>query len=112
MILILINYTQKDKIRKNILNFLQWNDTNGSYTDKSRKSSGFNIMTFEESIKYFFGVINDDIYYSAADNIFELSFEEVILIAHKNKIYYQTCRKINSLINKIEPDHNFYKTLI
>ena len=35
-------------------------------------------MTYDDSVKYFFGVMNDDFYYNITDNIFELSYEEVM----------------------------------
>ena len=35
-------------------------------------------MTYEDSIKYLFGVFNEDLYYSIVDNMFELDFNEVI----------------------------------
>ena len=41
-------------------------------------------MTYDDSVKYFFGVMNDDFYYNITDNIFELSYEEVIKYAKDN----------------------------
>lgn len=52
----------KEKERKGIIEFLQWNDRNGCYTDENCDSEDVPRMTYEEAIKYFFGVVNDDIY--------------------------------------------------
>lgn len=41
-------------------------------------------MTYENVVKYFFGVMNNDFYYGIADNIFELSYDEVIKYAKEN----------------------------
>ncbi|MDU7550019.1 MAG: hypothetical protein E7K59_15485 [Clostridium perfringens] len=79
-----------DLIRKKILDFLQWNDKNGYYTDEICNLEDVTKLSLEESIKYFFGVINSDFYYSIADNIFELSFYEIIKYAKDYKFYNQT----------------------
>ena len=60
--------------RNLLLQFLQWNDRNGCYTDENCDLEEVPRMTYEDAVKYFFGVMNDDFYYSIADNIFELSF--------------------------------------
>ncbi|BDU93760.1 hypothetical protein [Clostridium perfringens] len=41
----------------------------------------------KKSIKYFFGVINSEFYYPIVDNIFELSFDEIIHYAKEYKFY-------------------------
>ena len=76
-----------DLIRTKILAFLQWNDKNGYYTDERCDLEEVQKLSLEESIKYFFWVINSDFYYSIADNIFELSFYETIQYA-KNYNFY------------------------
>lgn len=35
-------------------------------------------MTYEDAVKYFFGLMNDNFYYGINDNIFELFYDEVI----------------------------------
>ncbi len=44
-------------------------------------------MTYEDSIKYFFGVLNEDFYYTIADNMFELEYDELIKYAKNNGFY-------------------------
>lgn len=87
-----------DLIRRKVLNFLQWNDKNGYYTDKRCDLEGVPRMTYEDSIKYFFRVINSDFYYTIADNIFELNFNEVIKVAKDNGFYFETKFKLNLLL--------------
>lgn len=55
---------KNDLIRIKILNFLQWNDKNGYYTDERCDLEEVPRMTYEDSIKYFFGVLNEDFYYT------------------------------------------------
>lgn len=88
-----------DLIRIKILAFLQWNDKNGYYTDERCDLEEVQKLSLEEGIKFFFGVINSDFYYSIADNIFELSFYEIIKYAKDYKFYNQTYKKLKLLIN-------------
>ena len=60
--------------KKKIINFLQWNDKNGYYTDEICNLGYVFRLSLEESVKYFFGVINSDFYYSIVDNILSWSF--------------------------------------
>ena len=66
----------------------------------------------EDAVKYFFGVINDDFYYSIVDNIFELSYDEVIKYVKDNNLYDSTYEKLNLLINNDKPTVEFYKSLV
>ena len=100
-----------DLIRKKILDFLQWNDKNGYYTDEICNLEDVTKLSLEESIKYFFGVINSDFYYSIADNIFELSFYEIIKYAKDYKFYNQTYKKLKLLIDN-NTNENLYKNLL
>ena len=100
-----------DLIRTNILAFLQWNDKNGYYTDELCDFEEVQKLSLEESIKYFFGVINSDFYYSIADNIFELSFYETIKYAKDYKFYNQTYKKLKLLIDN-NPNENLYRNLL
>ncbi|HBZ6548640.1 hypothetical protein ACV3R4_15465 [Clostridium perfringens] len=100
-----------DLIRTNILAFLQWNDKNGYYTDERCDFEEVQKLSLEESIKYFFGVINSDFYYSIADNIFELSFYEIIKYAKDYKFYNQTYKKLKLLINS-NPNEILYRNLL
>ena len=79
-----------EKERVKIIEFLQWNDRNGCYTDENCDLEEVPRMTYEDAVKYFFGVMNDDFYYSIADNIFELSYDEVIKYAKDNNLYDST----------------------
>lgn len=95
-----------------ITEFLQWNDRNGCYTDENCDLEDIPRMTYEDAIKYFFGVMNEDFYYSITDNIFELSYEEVIKYARDNNFYDSTYKKLNLLINNNERSIEFYKSLV
>ena len=57
-------------------------------------------------------MINEDFYYSKVDNIFELSYEEVIKYAKDNNFYDSTYEKLNLLINNDKPTIEFYKNLV
>ena len=95
-----------------VLDFLQWNDRNGCYTDKNCDLEDLPRMTYEDAVKYFFCVINDDFYYSITDNIFDLSYEEIINYAKENRFYEVTYEKLNLLINNDKPTIEFYKSLV
>lgn len=98
--------------RSKIIKFLRWNDRNGCYTDEDCDLEEVTRMTYKDTVKYFFGVINDDFYYSVTDNIFELSYEEVIRYAKGNGFYDRTMDKLNKLINEDKPTIELYKSLI
>lgn len=102
----------KESTRIKITKFLQWNDRNGCYTDENCDLEEVTRMTYEDTVKYFFGVINDDFYYGITDNIFELSYEEVIRYAKDNGFYDGTMDKLNRLINEDKPTLELYKSLI
>ena len=101
-----------DSKRILVLDFLQWNDRNGWYTDKNCDLEDLPRMTYEDAVKYFFCVINDDFYYSITDNIFDLSYEEIIKYAKDNNFYETTYEKLNLLINNDNPTIEFYKSLV
>lgn len=100
---------KNELIRLKILDFLQWNDKNGYYTDERCGLEEVPIMTYEDSIKYFFGILNEDFYYNLVDNIFELEYDKVIRYAKNNGFYEKTYKKLNLLINT---DNSFYKNLL
>ena len=100
------------KKRVKIIEFLQWNDKNGCYTDENCDLEDVPRMTYEDAIKYFFGIINDDFYYSVVDNIFELSYEEVIKYAKDNNFYDKTIEKLNLLISEEKSTIELYKRLL
>ena len=101
-----------DNDRIKILSFLQWNDRNGCYIDENCDLEEVLRMTYEEAVKYFFGVINDDLYYSIADNIFELTYDEVIKYAKENNIYESTMNKLQILINAESADDKLYRSIL
>lgn len=103
---------EKDIERILAIQFLQWNDGNGCYTDENCDLEDIPRMTYEDAVKYFFAVMNDDFYYSITDDIFELSYEEVIKYAKDNNFYDSTYEKLNLLINNEKPTIEFYKSLI
>lgn len=92
--------------------FLSWNDKNGSYMHKDRIKQEFTLLGYEEAIVLFYGVLNDDLYYNLADNIFELDYREVINIAKKNKVYIETERKLKKLFNCDEYNNEFFRALL
>lgn len=98
--------------REKILSFLQWNDRHGCYTDENCDLEGFPRLTYRDAVKYFFGVINDEFYYSKADNIFELTYEEVIACAKENNFYDSTIEKLQLLLQESSPNDSFYRSLI
>ena len=63
-----VRFMDKDIIRIKVTEFLQWNDRNGCYTDENCDLECISRMTYEESIKYFFCVINVDFYCRIVDN--------------------------------------------
>lgn len=101
-----------DSDRIKILQFLQWNDRNGCYTDENCDLEEVPRMTYEEAVKYFFGVINDDFYYSITDNIFELTYDEVIKYAKESNIYESTMNKLQVLINAKSADDELYRSIL
>ena len=104
---------KNELIRRKILNFLQWNDKNGYYTDERCDLEEVPRMTYEDSIKYFFGVLNEDFYCNLVDNIFELEYDEVIKYAKNNGFYEKTYKKLKLLININDFKGNlFYRNLL
>ena len=101
-----------DKGRIKITKFLQWNDGNGYYTDEECDLEAEPRMTYEESVKYFFGVLNDDFYYNIVDNIFELTYEEVVKYAKDIGFYNKTYKKLMLLVENENPTEEFYRSLI
>lgn len=99
-------------MRKKILQFLQWNDRNGCYTDENCDLEEVTRMTYEEAVKYFFGIINDDFYYNIAENIFELTYDEVIKYAKENNIYESTMNKLQILIDAKSADDELYRSIL
>ncbi len=106
-----INYL-KEKERKAITKFLQWNDRNGCYTDKNSDIEGVERMSYQDAVKYFFGVINPELYYSITDNIFELTYEEVINYARKFNVYDTTMRKLLVLFKQKNVTPKLYRSLL
>lgn len=101
-----------EKRRAKIIEFLQWNDRNGSYTDENCDLEEIPRMTYEDAVKYFFGVMNDDFYYRITDNIFEITYVEAIKYAKEKGFYDITMQKLNSLVNDDNPTVELYRSLI
>lgn len=57
-------------------------------------------------------IINYDFYYSRADNIFELTYDEVIKYAKENNIYESTMNKLQILINAKSADDELYRSIL
>ncbi|MDB8556551.1 hypothetical protein PNU17_12310 [Turicibacter sanguinis] len=95
-----------------IIQFLQWNDPYGCYTDENCELEKMIKLSYNDAVKFFFGVINCDFYYSIVDNIFELTYDEVINYAKENDFYNSTIQKLNLLLKNIDPTDEFYRSLI
>ena len=89
----------EEEKRVAITKFLQWNDKNGSYTDIMCDLEEVSRTTYEDAEKYFFSIINEDFYYGITDNIFELTYDEVVKYAKENNLYDNTIEKLNSLLS-------------
>ena len=98
--------------REKILNFLQWNDRHGCYNDENCDIEGISPLSYNDALKLFFGVVNEDFYYSKVDNIFELSYEQTIEYAKQNGFYDSTIEKLELLIQESLPSESFYRSLI
>lgn len=98
--------------RVKIIKFLQWNDRNGCYTDENCDIEVVPRMTYEDAVKNFFGVINDDFYYRICDNIFEMKYNEVIKLAKENGFYDITIEKLERLECEENLIDDFYRSLI
>ncbi|WP_349399680.1 hypothetical protein [Clostridium perfringens] len=98
--------------RIRITKFLQWNDKNGYYIDEECDLEEQPRMTYEDAVKYFFGVLNDDFYYKIVDNIFELTYEKAIKYAEDNGFFNDTYEKLNLLLENENPTEEFYGSLI
>ena len=102
----------KEKERKGIIEFLQWNDRNGCYTDENCDSEDVPRMTYEEAIKYFFGVVNDDVYNQISESMADIEYEQVISFAKQNGFYDETLDKLSKLISKTSYTVELYKSLL
>ena len=98
--------------RTKILNFLQWNDRHGCYIDENCDLEDVNKLSYNDAVKFFFGVINEEFYCSKVDNIFELSYEQTIEYAKQNGFYDSTIEKLELLIQESLPSESFYRSLI
>ena len=98
--------------RIKIINFLQWNDPDGSYIDEECIMQELPVMTYEDAVKYFFGVVNDGFYDNIEDSIFEIPYEDVVLYAKKNTFYGKTIQKLELLTSNDNPTVEFYRNLI
>ena len=101
-----------EKKRVAIIGFLQWNDHNGCYTDENCDSEDVPRMTYEEAIKYFFGVVNDDAYSQISESMADIEYEQVINFAKQNGFYDETLDKLSKLISKTSHTVEVYKSLL
>lgn len=102
----------KERERKVIIEFLQWNDSNGCYTDENCDLEDVPIMTYEEAVKYFFGVVNEGAYSSLSESMADIEYEEAIQYAKGNNFYDVTIEKLSKLINVEKPSIELYNSLI
>lgn len=88
-----------ERLRLAIIDFLQWNDRNGCYTDENCDSEDVPRVTYEESIKYFFGVVNDDAYSQISESMADIEYEQVMNFAKQNGFYDVTMNKLSELLS-------------
>lgn len=102
--------TENDRLK--ITQFLQWEDKEGHYTDECCALEEVNIMSNDEAGKFFFGVINTEMYFKIVDNIFEIEFEEAMNYAKVHGFYDTTVEKLELLRNCENPTSDFYQKLL
>lgn len=86
--------------RNKILSCLQWNDRNGCYTNENYDLEGVCRLNYDDTIKFFFRVMNEYLYYSKVDNIFELSYDQTIAYAKWNGFYDNAMEKLQLLLQE------------
>ncbi|WP_034849848.1 hypothetical protein [Clostridium hydrogeniformans] len=97
--------------RKIILEFLQWNDHNGCYTDNNCKGKEIKPLGKKDTLKIFFAVVNNDFFKDKDDdNPLNFTLLEIIKISKRSNVYFSTTLKLTMLLrnNNIET----YKKLI
>ena len=70
------------------------------------------VVSYNDAVNFFFGIINEDFYYSKVDNIFELSYDQTIEYAKQNGFYDITMEKLQLLLEEPSPNESFYRSLI
>ena len=98
--------------RNRIIDFLQWNDKNGCYTDENCDLEDVPRMIYEEAVKYFFYVVNEEKYSSLSESMADIEYEEAIQYAKDNNFYNSTITKLSKLVENIEQSVDIYKELI
>lgn len=111
------NKSEVDKLmneskRLKIIDFLQWNDRHGCYSDENCDLEGVSKLSYDDAVNFFFGIINEDFYCSKVDNIFELSHDQTIEYAKQNGFYDITMEKLQLLLEEPSPNESFYRSLI
>lgn len=95
-----------DKEREIILEFLQWNDKNGCFTDKKCKEQGQKPFGKRDTLKMFFDVVNQNLFVGEKDeNPLSFTYPEVLWIAKGKNVYFSTTTKLKMLL-----DNNSQKT--
>lgn len=102
----------KEFMRLRLTQFLQWNDRNGCYTDENCMVEECPKLTYEDTIKYFIIVLNEDDYYSIIDNMFELTYDEVIEVAKNKGIYNKSIERLQLLLSKKDFSEELCKKVI
>ena len=102
----------KEFTRLRLTEFLQWNDRNGCYTDENCIVEERPKLTYEDAIKYFIVVLNEDDYYSVVDNMFELTYDEVRKIAQNKGIYNKSIESLNQLLSESDVSEELFRKII
>lgn len=103
---------RNERQRLIIIDFLQWNDRNGCYTDENCDLEEIPRMTYEDAIKYFFYVVNEDFFSEKIEDIAEVEYEEMIQYSKENGFYDSTMNKLSRLVKENNLTVELYKELI
>lgn len=114
----------KELIRKKIIEFLQWNDRNGSYSDENAISEGLEPLTYEETLLFFWHILYADYNcYRHVENALDIEYEDACKILKQNNdpfnankefsLYDKSFGLINLLVMANEEDKkNIYSLIV
>ena len=81
------------KVRETAINFCQWNDRNGIYTDEYRAAEGFGPLSFMEAVHHFMMSITENV------DGFTYDMSQDIEMLMDKKLYYPAFDKLVKLTN-------------
>jgi len=83
------------KDREKILEFLQWNDRNGCFTDINCKKEKLKPLSKKDSLKIFFTVVNEDL---TELNPLEYEYPYLVKNLKEKNLYFSTMVKLEYLL--------------